>query len=165
MMLTGRTPARILTAHRARRGCAGVTLLELAFVLLVVGLFAALAVPAYQDRIERSRVAAAVSDILVISAEIERFRSNNFRLPANLAEIGADGRLDPWNRPYVYLLFDGTNRGQRRKDRNLVPINSEFDLYSVGPDGRSRPPLTARDSLDDVVRARDGSYVGIASGF
>lgn len=164
-MLTGPTPLPIPTALPRLRRCAGLTLLELAFVVLVVGLLAALAVPAYQDRIERSRVAAAVSDILVMSAEIERFRSNNFRLPTSLAEIGADARRDPWNRPYVYLAFDRTNLGQRRKDRNLVPINSEFDLYSLGPDGRSRPPLTARDSLDDVVRARDGSYVGTASGF
>jgi general secretion pathway protein G len=55
--------------------------------------------------------------------------------------------------------------GQARKDRNLVPINSDYDLYSVGPDGRSVPPLTAHHSQDDIVRARNGAYIGPASEF
>jgi general secretion pathway protein G len=52
-----------------------------------------------------------------------------------------------------------------RKDRNLVPINSEFDLYSKGKDGDSRPPLPAKPSRDDVLIARDGAYVGLAKDF
>lgn len=59
----------------------------------------------------------------------------------------------------------GFNRGQARKDRNLVPINTEFDLYSSGKDGESRGPLTAKASRDDVVVARDGSFVGLAKDF
>ena len=52
-----------------------------------------------------------------------------------------------------------------RKDRFLVPVNSTFDLYSMGPDGESVPPFTAAKSRDDIVRANDGGYVGRASGF
>jgi len=47
----------------------------------------------------------------------------------------------------------------------MVPINSDFDLYSMGKDGRSVAPLTAKDSRDDIVRANDGGYVGLASEF
>ena len=47
-----------------------------------------------------------------------------------------------------------------RKDKNLVPINSEYDLYSLGPDGDSMPPLTAKPSRDDIVMANDGKYIG-----
>jgi general secretion pathway protein G len=43
-----------------------------------------------------------------------------------------------------------------------VPINSDFDLYSVGRDGQSAPALTARVSHDDVVRANDGGFIGLA---
>ncbi len=52
-----------------------------------------------------------------------------------------------------------------RKDRFLVPINCDFDLYSVGPDGESKIPLTAKQSHDDIIRAGDGAYVGVASDF
>jgi general secretion pathway protein G len=52
--------------------------------------------------------------------------------------------------------------GQARKDRALVPINTRFDLYSLGKDGRSAAPLTAADSQDDIVRANDGAFIGLA---
>ena len=50
-----------------------------------------------------------------------------------------------------------------RMDKNLVPINADFDLYSKGRDGKSQQPLTAKDSLDDIVRGNDGGYYGLAS--
>jgi len=52
-----------------------------------------------------------------------------------------------------------------RKDRFLVPINSDYDLYSMGADGQSRPQLHSLVSRDDVIRARDGGYVGLAENF
>jgi general secretion pathway protein G len=52
-----------------------------------------------------------------------------------------------------------------RKDRNLVPINSDYDLYSMGPDGESMPPLTAARSRDDIVRANNGGFVGTAEAY
>ncbi|NOS81896.1 MAG: prepilin-type N-terminal cleavage/methylation domain-containing protein [Nitrospira sp.] len=55
--------------------------------------------------------------------------------------------------------------GGARKVRFLVPINSDFDLYSMGKDGQSVGPLTAQKSHDDVIRANDGSYYGLASNF
>ncbi len=59
----------------------------------------------------------------------------------------------------------GGSENQPRKDRFLVPINSDYDLYSKGKNGDSVPPLTAPQSRDDIVRAADGSFVGIASEF
>ena len=44
-----------------------------------------------------------------------------------------------------------------------MPINSDFDLYSTGPDGASVAPLTAEPSRDDIVRANDGAFIGLAS--
>jgi general secretion pathway protein G len=53
-------------------------------------------------------------------------------------------------------------RTRLRKDRNRAPLNTDFDLYSLGPDGESALPLPAAPSLDDVVRAADGKYIGRA---
>lgn len=55
--------------------------------------------------------------------------------------------------------------GGARKDRFLVPINSDFDLYSMGKDGQSVGPLTAQKSHDDVIRANDGEFYGLAANF
>jgi general secretion pathway protein G len=46
-----------------------------------------------------------------------------------------------------------------------VPLNDDFDLYSIGADGRSRPAITHPDSLDDVVRGANGAFVGLARNY
>ncbi len=46
-----------------------------------------------------------------------------------------------------------------------MPINSDFDLYSMGPDGRSVSPLTSSLSRDDIVRANNGRFVGTAASY
>ena len=57
------------------------------------------------------------------------------------------------------------SKGKPRKDRFLHPINSDYDLYSMGKDGESVEPLTAKKSHDDVIRANDGGFVGLAVEF
>jgi general secretion pathway protein G len=125
---------------------------------LLVGSFA---IPAFHGYVERSRVARAVSDIGTISLQLYRWQHDTSALPANLAEAGLAGD-DPWGRPYVYLRAAGTSRSQRRKDGELAPLNSDFDLYSLGADGESALGLPAAPSRDDVVRADDGRYIGLA---
>lgn len=71
----------------------------------------------------------------------------------------------------MYLVAQGGNgnggcgSGQPRKDHFLHPISSDFDLYSMGKDGDSVAPLTAQKSRDDIIRANDGGYYGLASNF
>lgn len=55
--------------------------------------------------------------------------------------------------------------GGARKDRFLVPINSDFDIYSMGRDGQTIAPLTAKKSHDDIIRASDGGFYGLAAYF
>ncbi|MBI4001946.1 MAG: prepilin-type N-terminal cleavage/methylation domain-containing protein [Nitrospira defluvii] len=52
-----------------------------------------------------------------------------------------------------------------RKDRFLHPINSDYDLYSMGKDGKTVEALTAKMSHDDVIRGNDGQFVGLAAEF
>jgi general secretion pathway protein G len=52
-----------------------------------------------------------------------------------------------------------------RTDRFGVPINTFFDVYSMGVNGETAAPLTASQSQDDVVWANDGVYMGLASDY
>ncbi len=145
----------------------GFTLLDLIITLVIAGLLAVIAVPAYNGFVQRARTAAAIGDMGEIQLALATFLTNaNGVLPANLAAVGMDTRTDPWGNPYQYLNIEaGVNRGAVRKDRNLVPLNTDYDLYSMGKDGISRPPLTARASRDDIVRAGNGAYFGLAEDF
>ena len=46
-----------------------------------------------------------------------------------------------------------------------MPINSSYDLYSMGKDGKTTAALTASASADDIIRANDGAFIGRASEF
>ena len=52
-----------------------------------------------------------------------------------------------------------------RKDHNEHPLSTDFDLYSMGKDGKSVAPLTAKASRDDIIRARNGGFIGLASDY
>jgi general secretion pathway protein G len=143
----------------------GVTLLEIMFAIAMIAVLSAIAVPAYRAHLERVDLSRAIGDVHDIGLSLERWQLNNGRFPDTLAEAGLGGRVDPWGSPYRYLNMDGANPGARRKDKNLVPINTDFDLYSVGKDGESVPPLTAKKSQDDIVRANNGAFVGLGSDY
>ena len=118
-----------------------------------------MALPQYQKALELARVAKAIGDISAISLELSSLDS----LPTSLAAVNRATYNDPWDRPYVYLKLEGSKgNGKARKDHFLVPLNSDFDLYSVGKDGASSPPLTAKASADDIIRANNGGFIGLA---
>jgi general secretion pathway protein G len=78
-------------------------------------------------------------------------------------------RTDPWGNPYHYLniaaLPDKSDSPQTRKDQNLFPLNSDFDLYSMGQDGETKISLADETSQDDVIRASNGKFIGLASDY
>ena len=142
----------------------GFTVIELLAVMAIIGALATIAVPQIQDSIERAKVARAIGDIHALQTELD----GQDTLPDDLSALGRAGMLDPWGNAYVYLKFaqkaHGPPQGARR-DRFLVPINSLYDLYSMGKDGNTVVALTAKASQDDVIRANDGAYIGLASRF
>lgn len=146
------------------------TLIEILLIVAIIGTLLALLVPSYTNLLEKSRVNRAIKDIVTIARELDEFLQDYGTLPEALQDLIQDSKpinlTDPWGNPYEYLVILGRQRsevqGQWRKDRFLVPINSDYDLYSRGKDEESRPPLTARASWDDIVRANDGGFYGLA---
>jgi general secretion pathway protein G len=134
-------------------------------VLALIAIVTVIAVPTYQDAIDRAKVTRAVADIGTLSLQLSRWEARTGAFPPTLAAAGLDGLLDPWKRPYEYLNVTTAAKGAVRKNKNLVPINTDFDLYSMGKDGASAAPLTAATSRDDIVRANNGAYLGRADAY
>jgi general secretion pathway protein G len=152
-----------------KRNRHGVTLIELIAVVAIIGILSGMASQRVSEMRYRAEVAQAIGDVRAIGIELETFLDGD-SLPASLAEIGRGDLLDPWGQPYVYFPFPTSKNGHAppsgaRRDRFLVPINSTYDLYSVGRDGASAIPLTAKASHDDIVRGNDGGYIGLGSRF
>jgi general secretion pathway protein G len=156
-----------IRAGGLRRAARGFTLLELIMALIVIGVVTALAISTYSSYVKRSRNSVAMRDIGRIQLAVDRYALNHDgATPPDLGAVNMAGLADPWGHEYVYLSFAGLRgTGAMRKDRNLVPINTEYDLYSKGADGATAAPLTARASRDDIVRANDGAFIGLAADY
>ncbi len=137
--------------------------MELLVVTVIIGTLSTMVAPSLQRARENAQVAAAVVEIRIIEAELAIYREINFTFPVSLAAIDRAGMVDPWGFPYVYAIVTGP--GGARKDKFMVPLNTDFDLYSVGPDGESAAPLSTGSSQDDVLRALNGAWVGLGSDF
>jgi general secretion pathway protein G len=140
-------------------------------VVAIVGILSGMASQRVAEIRYRAEVAVAIGDIRAIGIDIEAYQTDGGPLPTSLAQIGRDHLRDPWGRPYVYFPFPESRGDGRappagaRRDMFLVPINSTFDLYSVGRDGATAIALTAKSSHDDIVRGNDGGFVGLGARF
>ena len=143
----------------------GFSLVEVMVAIAILGIVSSIGVSLYKDYTSGADVNRAVSEIRMIDLLIKDYRLTTRNNPTDLASIGVDYQ-DPWGNDYQYLdMSTADGNGAKRKDKNLVPINTDFDLYSMGPDGMSASPLTAESSRDDIIRANNGRYVGEASGY
>lgn len=154
----------------------GFTLVELIIAVAIIGALAAIAVPSYRKYIERAAIIKTVAEIKILENEIYLYFADNEVYPASLGDIGRSGMLDRWGNPYQYtnisldlelIKTKGGNNGvgKFRSYLSEKPINTDFDLYSMGPDGNSTRPLTAKNSRDDIIRGNNGRFYGVASGF
>jgi general secretion pathway protein G len=160
---------------RGRRGDRGhpaptaFTLIEISIVVLIIATLSTITVPVYVRVMQEAKEDATQDEMHQIQTAITQFLATKGYLPESLADVGMENVLDPWGRPYEYLRIatppgsKPSGSGQFRKDHFLVPINSDYDLYSKGPDGKSTAALTAKTSRDDIIRANDGGYFGPAS--
>jgi general secretion pathway protein G len=154
-------------ASRQHRNFHGFSLVEFMICVAIIATIAAIAVPNYIEAVNTAKVVQAMGDIKYIQSEIDIYWVGYSQLPNSLDDIGLLEMKDPWGSPYQYLKIagGGANKGSCRKDKFLNPLNDDYDLYSMGRDGSSTPPLTARQSRDDVVRAANGGFIGPAENY
>lgn len=135
-------------------------------VCALIGTLSALAGTVGIQALKRARITRAIGDLRALDTDIRAYEVRYHKYPATLSDARSVVPKDPWGRPYVYTdLSQKGSKGKARKDHKLNPINNDFDLYSVGEDGATSTPLTAAKSKDDIVRGRDGAYLGPASEF
>ena len=154
----------------------GITFIELLVTLVIAAILAGIAVPMFsgstpncdnpdarQGPMMRAKIAQVTGDIGEIHMALSRFELSYDRYPDSLADVGLGDMRDPWGNPYQYLVvFGRKDVGPVRKDHNLKPVNSSYDIYSMGPDGVTATPFTSTLGKDDIVMANDGDFFGLA---
>jgi len=138
-------------------------------VVAIIGILVSIAIPAYQNYQDERDFIQARQDILVIQKSIDRYYVVNNKFPNSLADIDLQDARDPWGQPYYFInvstFSKKVSENRLRRDKKLKPVNSDYDLYSAGKDGETRPPFSAKESWDDVVRCNNGQYLGYAKDY
>jgi len=159
------SPNPVIKKHQ--KSTNGFTLIEVLLIVATLATLLVVALPAFNRMTERARISQASSDIAVIGSKITDHFVDYGQYPETLEELDFPKRHDPYGFPYEYLVIFGKKKneiqGKWRKDRFLVPLNYDFDLYSIGKDGKTQAPLTAKASHDDIIRANNGRFIDIAS--
>jgi general secretion pathway protein G len=113
--------------------------------------------------VTRAKVSSAQSDIRILEKEVTAYLIDKGTAPPSLNAIGRGNFLDPWKRPYQYVNL--ALGGPPYQDFLLSPLNTDFDLYSLGQDGISTMSLADVSCGDDIIRAGDGGFVGLGNAF
>jgi general secretion pathway protein G len=144
----------------------GMTLIEVIIILGLVALFGVMAVPITTGIIDSARNNRAIGDIGAAAFKIYSWHKQYGDYPDSLDEAGIDMPTDPWGRPYIYVrIASSENESAVRgtPHESHTGVNTDFDLFSMGRDGRTASRFSSDGSRDDVIRAGNGAYVGLAS--
>ena len=90
-------------------------------------------------------------------------------------EVRLGRAIDAAERSAIYLSFSQvgnfsvflgvTTETTRRRDQYMLPLNTDFDLFSLGPDHSTTVSLGDTAGLDDVIRANNGGFFGVAADY
>ncbi len=141
----------------------GFTLIELMIVVAIIGILAAIAIPAYQDYTIRAQVSEGLSLASDIKAGVAEYMAQTGDWPLNLAEagMGASAVLSDKSGRYVESLevLNGTITITYGRDANSKIVGSTLGLQPLVNDngdvawacGESIDPLNTYDDSGGSV--------------
>ncbi|MGH9368430.1 MAG: type II secretion system protein [Thermoanaerobaculia bacterium] len=82
-----------MSLRSRHRGSKGFTLLELLVVMTIIGILAAIAVPALRDSPQRAREATLREDLFTLRSVIDQYHGDKGVFPPDLETLVSDGYL------------------------------------------------------------------------
>jgi general secretion pathway protein G len=127
----------------------GFTLLELLVVMTIIGILAAVAIPALRDSPQRAREAALREDLFTFRSTIDQFHGDKGYYPPDLQTLVAEGYLR--NIPIDPMT----------KSRETWVV--AYEELETGTEGEAPPEESVAPGIVDVhsastARALDGTY-------
>lgn len=138
------------TEHGTRRGRggarsseAGFTLLELLVVMTIIGILAAVAIPALRDSPQRAREAALKEDLFTMRSTIDQFHGDKGYYPPDLPTLVSEG----------YLRQIPIDPMTKSRDTWVV----DYEQLEPTAEGAAPPEETATPGIIDVHSGATGN--------
>lgn len=130
----------------------GFTLLELLVVMTIIGILAAVAIPALRDSPQRAREAALREDLFTMRSTIDQYHGDKGYYPPDLATLVTDGYLrqipiDPMTKSRDTWVVDF---------EQLEPTAEGAAPPDVGVGGVGEPEATTTPGIIDVHSGSTG---------
>lgn len=139
----------------------GFTLIELMITVVVVAIIAAIAVPSYQQYIERKDLAIARQEALRIAAELERFKAKNFSYKGfDASYLYTYASTDAGGNPATASYYNKTT-GQLLLPLGSTSSTAKYTL-TLANGGTGHKPLTIVKGADGQETADSASVNGLS---
>lgn len=139
----------------------GFTLIELMITVVVVAIIAAIAVPSYQQYIERKDLAIARQEALRIAAELERFKAKNFSYKGfDASYLYTYASTDAGGNSTTASYYNKTT-GQLLLPLGSTSSTAKYTLTLVDG-GAAHKPLTIVKNGDGTETADSASVNGLS---
>lgn len=117
----------------------GFTLIELLMVMAIIGLLAALVVPRFTQKVSKSKLQAAQTQIEYFGAALDAFRLDVGRYPStdeglDMLVSKPDG-VATWDGPYLKKRVP-LDPWRNRYEYKCPGDHGEYDIISYGADGK-----------------------------
>lgn len=123
----------------------GFTIIELMIVLVILGVLAAVAVPAYQDYVVRSKIAEGMNLINVAKTAVVEYYTTSGIMPNNNLDAGLPEKISGNNVAYVKINQDGIIAA---KMNDSVADGGIITLVPKAIDGVVKWKCTPGDGMD-----------------